>query len=474
MKVCATCSANREPAWRVCPFCQTEVAGSDSPPPGLSPELREVPPAFNPLAAVDDQPMAENAISEPALVPETAPENPGLAPLTEEDLAHLTSPGAVSAHGLAGLRSEPDPETSSDAPIAPKILIPLVLLAIVVVGFVGYAIVTQEPRDPDDLVAYIDGGDAPTTSLAQSTATTTTPTTTTWPALSVSGRAQLPELGNDVAEQLIAICAGRQMSIVGATEPVLGLYNDLAIVERDGREPWTANPAQPLSFSPIPPLVRCHQTADAGLIERCDDYSNGFTYSRRSVDWLTRVIRTVDGVEIGKDGGTATDAPPCPAELTSFDDRRDFAGWAQPSAGTINAVGGAYVATMNPSDACWALHRDVVEWDPGTSPGVQAVHWAATNRLVPLPDTWTPSTERPLGVALCLEQEAIPADDGSCETEITVVAANPAGDPVGTWTYLDPGCDWGADLTDLPEPPASWFAEVVGPDLGHPFESAGA
>ena len=436
MQVCDQCGACREPAWRTCPFCRSELdAGTTA----TTTDSEH----FNALAAASER--HDSDVLPSPVQPEPESETDSLdAPLTEADLAHLTGQPAPDTNGWQSPKP-PTPFGSDDNEedsVSRLVVVPLIAAAIMAVAFVGYSIVTQAPAERPDAVALID----------RSTTTVAPTTTTTEPLALASGAVPI---GIDIAEQAERLCRGDQFSIARATEASTALYNDVMVAVQDGVADWSASPDQEMLRGPVPPLVGCLQTADAGEIDRCPNAA--VTISRRSVSWSYRVLRTIDGVEVGADSGTASDVRPCD-ELEPLAAGSDYGSWSPLPQDRFDAVS-SLTSAPHPEEACRSFATAVEANQTGTAPepapiappaedpvepteapwtSIPAMH--ATAYGVPrvdldLPEGYGATPERPVEAVLCLmrgddvQRVAFDEAEVSGVTPSTEVETSAADDP---------------------------------------------
>lgn len=450
------------------------------------------------MAAVSETTELEALPSPVPDVDDVADESPEEV-LTEEDLAHLT--------GLAGpdatdWDSPPPPATEgltdvgTDDGVSRVVVVPLIAAAVAVVVFVAYSIVTQSPPERPDSVALIDR-----------TTTTAAPFPTTTEAATPFDGAE--PIGVDIAEQAERMCQGEQFSIARSGEPSTAIYNDVMVAVQDGRSDWAADPDQTTLRGPVPALIGCLRTADAGEIDRCPTTSA--IISRRSVSWSYRVLRTIDGVEVGSAAGTADEVRPC-EELEIEAAGSDYASWSPLPTDQLAAAGGDLTTAPHPQLACATLvagppiePADPVDTgdqaepaDPESpiEPGL-AVHASTYSSPAvdhPLPKGWAATVERPVEAVLCLiptaelgrvagsSNEPAPSADESADAPnageaeppiqappagcpVTVAAVLRSGEWIGSWEHVAEICPPEGE----PLVPESWLVEVVGPDLDYPL-----
>jgi hypothetical protein len=450
------------------------------------------------MAAVSETTEREALPSPAPDVDEVAHERPEDV-LTEEDLAHLTG---VAGPDAADWASPPPPATEdlpadgTDDGVSRAVVVPLIAVAVAAVVFVAYSIVTQSPAQRPDGVALID----------RTTTTVAPAPTTTEAATPFDGAVPI---GVDIAEQAERMCQGDQFSIARSGEPSTAIYNDVMIAVQDGRSDWAAAPDQTTLRGPVPALVGCLRTADAGEIDRCP--TTTAIISRRSVSWSYRVLRTIDGVEVGSAAGTAGEVRPC-EELEIEAAGSDYASWSPLPTDQFAAAGGDLTTPPHPQLACATLvagppiePADPVDTgaqfeptDPESpiEPGL-AVHAATYSSPAvdhPLPKGWAASDERPVEAVLCLiptaelgrvhgsSSEAAPSADEStgasnAEEAEPAIQAPPAGCPITAAAVLRSG-EWIGSWEHVAEicppegealVPESWLVEVVGPELGYPL-----
>ena len=496
----------------MCPFCRVDLQQPIAPTTEGAP-ADESGDGFDALAAAAEVSESELLPSPNAMddEPDDAPEH-GDAPLTEGDLAHLTG---LSGPDFADWQQTPPPpppidSNDDDDTVSKVMVIPLIAAAVVAVVFVAYSIVTQDRPERPDTVALID----------RSTTTAALTTTTTEPEAPLDGAVAI---GDDIAEQAARLCRGDQFSIARAGELSTATYNDVMVAVQDGRSDWVASSDQEMVLGPVPPLVGCLETADAGEIDRCPNVAS--TISRRAVSWRYRLLSTADGTELASDAGEAREVRPC-EKLEILADGSDYGSWSALPQDRFDAVAPAYTEAPHPQEACHALLRQppaTAVADPPnagaapepeiqpTGPGL-AVH--ATGYRTPaidltLPDGWAATAERPVEAVLCfiatedlpLVAEAVGAgDDAAVESDVVesgavesdaveadpaepIIAVPPAEEPVaecsvtiaamtrssefiGSWHYVAPDCSPSAEISV----PNDWLIEQVGPALGYPLD----
>lgn len=506
MQVCDDCGACREPEWRVCPFCRAELGTPDAVRSSQSN-------GFDALAAVAERTEGEVLPSPVPTIDESTVEI-GDELLTEDDLAHLTGAVGPDATGWASpssTESDGTTEADGDDGVSRAVIIPLIAAAAVAVVFVAYSIVTQSPAQRPDPVALIDR-----------TTTTRPMPTTTETTMPFDGAVPI---GIDIAEQAERMCRGDQFSIARSGEPSTAIYNDVMVAVQDGRSDWAASPDQAMLRGPVPPLVGCLRTADAGEIDRCPNTAT--IISRRAVSWSYRVLRTLDGLAVGSDAGTANEVRPCD-QLEIEAAGSDYGSWSPLPTDRFAAAAADFTTAPHPQQACATLVTDPptdldrqTDLDPPTDPSEEAgaaeppepaspiepglaLHATAYNTPDvdhPLPDGWAAADERPVEAVLCLietgdldrielgaDGDTDPTTDGTLDEAdrpvddpvaeeppvqvppvgcpISVVAMLRSGERIGSWEYGAETCPREGDALV----PVSWLAEEIGPELGYPLD----
>lgn len=508
MQVCDDCGACRELEWRRCPFCHADLEVVATP--TVSDNDR-----FDALAAAAEHSDGE-LLPSPVTESEADSDAPAAELLTEHDLAHLTGMSGPDVNGWKPATPPPPsgPESAENESVPKLVVLPLVAAAVMAVAFVAYSIVTQTPPERPDTVALID----------RSTTTQPPTTTTTEPASAASGAVPI---GDDIAEQATRLCRGDQFSIARATEPSLAIYNDVMVAVQDGRDDWVASPDQAMLRGPVPPLVGCLRTADAGEIDRCP--TTDHRISRRGVDWSYRVLRTIDGVEVASDSGVAREVRPC-EELEIAAAGSDYGSWSPLPQARFDATAAAYTTAPHPQEACRAVATELTN-PPAVAPAedaevagdpvveepeplpeqglaIHATSYGAPGVDLALPAGWAAAEDRPVDVVLCymrnddlagiaddaIEQDRVdaardaeapqPEDDDSTEmieievapidgdpadgacTTVVIAAMDRTGTVIGNWGYSVETCPSGEELTV----PFDFLETVVGPQLGYPVD----
>lgn len=475
MQVCDVCGACRENEWKVCPFCRADLHTIDSP---QADETER----FDALAAAAE--TTDMAVLPSLVLADEEPEEE-LDLITAQDLAHLTGDGGPAANSWdsPSVSAPPPPPQEQpagiDAPVSKALVFPLIGVALAAVAFVAYSIVTASPSVRPEAVALID-------------VTTTTEVQTTTGA-TIAERT-IGTIGIDLAEQASQLCAGEQFSIARAASPSLATHNDLVVATRDGREAWDTAEDQLTLRTSVPSLVACLTTADGGEIDRCP--TDGYAISRRSVTWTYRVLRTIDGAELGSDSDTAETVRPC-EELAAEAGGEDLGSWSELPQERLALVAAEYTSAPHPQTACvsgetteaqsalQATTKGTTTPEPlleGLS--LHATFDGTTDVDVTLPSGWMATDDRPVEAVLCLthlsdapraEEDATPGEaedpvstDEAVETNksctVRVHARLRDGSDLGSWDYVTSECP---EIGEHIMPPEDWWLEVVGPALGY-------
>lgn len=472
MQLCDACGACRETEWHVCPFCRADLA------PIVAPVVTQNE-RFDAMAAAGEGNEVDVLPSPVERVPDVEPDS-GL--VTAADLAHLT--GGAGPESNPWDSPPPPPATplvsDDDETVSKLVVVPLIAAAIIAVIFVAYSIVTQSPPDRPDAVALIDR-----------TTTTVAPTTTEAVPRTDTGGAT--PIGVDLAEQAARLCRGDQFMIARAVAPSAAVFNDIVVAEQDGRDDWVGSAEQVTLRSPVPPLIGCLQTADAGEIDRCPAASG--VISRRAVTWTYRVLRSIDGSELGSDSGVAREVRPCD-ELEIVAGGENYGSWSSLPQDRFVAAGAPFTSIPHPQEACRAAANrthdaepDAVDGEPeapapslvpAVGRSLHATVWGSPATDHPLPEGWMATDDRPAQAVMCLiptadlgqlqpigrrnaDAEADPAEAPSAGCPITAVVIASDGEWIGQWEYLAPRCP----LPREPAVPNSWLTEEVGPTLGY-------
>lgn len=466
MQVCDHCGACREPEWKTCPFCRTDLdaVGSAEPRDDAG---------FDALAAVAEV-TTEDILPSP--MPAEDPEPDPIDSLSEQDLAHLTGDAGPVLQGWDTPPPAAPPAVAGDEEdgVPKLILVPLIAGAVLAVVFVAYSIVAQGSDRPDG-VALIDR-----------TTVTAAQTTVTEPAPPVQGARPI---GDEIAEQATRLCRGDQFSIARAVEPSRAVFNDLMMATRDGRDDWIADPAQQTLSETVPSLVGCLTTADGGELSRCP--GTAVTISRRSVTWSYRVLRSTDGTQLGADSGTAEEQRPC-EELEEEAGDATLASWSPLPQDRMDAVAAAFAGAPHPSEACSSVRPLVTEEaeappttepDEAALPVGMALHatWLNETRVdLDLPADWAATDDRPVEAVACAETRnidiapddedgveapvsSVDSQEDGCRTTVSLTVMSRDGDWIGHWDYRGEECPDGQNVVL----PVDWWIQTVGPDLGY-------
>ncbi len=338
----------------------------------------------------------------------------------------------------------------------------------VVVALVGGWLFLSPSDDPGDPVALVADSDGETSSTPDQDGAgdgTDTAIVDEDPLLpSPPTRVDAPLIGAELAAAIAGVCSDPSSPLEGAPPAVVGGFNDIVdAIQIDGGD-VTVDPDGRLRLSAPPSLVRCTTQVDADVIEVCDDYTNDFTYTRITTDWSVRLVSANDGETIGSTAGSAQPEP-CPDELVSYDDTRDFFGRAPVPLEVGDALAADYLAP-HPSFACRPDSVTTTVLTDG-APGVDAVYWYDEATRVAVPPAWQPTASSPLSIGLCVRYEAVAGEDGDCATVVTVTAKTAADELIGDFVEVVDGCDW-EDAT--PAPSSEFLLSEVGPNIGHPRE----
>lgn len=465
--MCDHCGACREPEWKTCPFCRAQLDATSSAPTTTGA-------GFDALAAAAEVTNDDLLPSHP--VAETAPTD-SIAPITAQDLAHLTGDAAPTIHGWDPSPTVPAVTTTDEDGVPKIVLVPLIAAAVLAVVFVAFSIVLQSSDRPE-AVALVDR-----------TTSTAAPTTTSEPGPSLDGA--LP-IGIEIAEQATHLCRGDQFSIARAVDPSGAVFNDLMVAVRDGRDDWVADPARETLRETVPSLVGCLTTADGGEIDRCPNAA--VVISRRSVTWSYRILRSSDGTELGADSGRADERRDC-EELAVQAGGDNLASWSPLPQERLDAVASTFTDAPHPREACSSVDQtstEDTEPTPSTPPDPQTpaiglaldATWLIDTRIeLGLPKGWLATEDRPVEAVLCAqvidpdvsdEGETVPDKPWTpptgdqpgrgCNTTVSLTAMTRSGEWIGQWDYDSAVCveDSKVDV------PLDWLAQTVGPELGHP------